>query len=344
MLEKPDIQDASIINCLSDAYGLRIAQLDFLPLGADQGTAVYRAVGDDAAVYFVKLRRGDFNDMTIRVPRLLHDQGVRQVIAPIPTLAGQLWTVVDEFKLAVFPFADGHNGYETDLLDHHWIEFGRALKAIHTALIPPAVLRRIQRETYSARWRQEVRQILAQVEGTIFQDPVAAELAAFLKRQQAAVSALVERAEALAAVLQAHSQQLILCHGDIHAGNILIDADDHFYIVDWDTLILAPKERDLMFVGGGLFMNRRSPEQEEALFYQGYGQTQVDPVALAYYRYERIVQDIAAFSSQILLNDDGGQDRANGLRLLMGQFEPGQVIDIAYRSEKHLPPDLRSSV
>ncbi len=340
MLDKPDIQDASISACLSSAYGLRIAQLDFLPLGADQGTAVYHAVGDDAAVYFVKLRRNDFDDVTIRVPKLLHDQGVRQVIAPIPTLTGQLWTQVDEFKLAVFPFIDGHNGYETDLQDHHWVEFGRALKAIHTALIPPAVLGRIQHETYSVRWRQEVRQILAQVEGTTFHDPVAAELAAFLNGQQAAISALVGRAEALAAVLQAHSQQLILCHGDIHAGNVLIDVDDHFYLVDWDTLILAPKERDLMFVGGGLFMNRRSPEQEEALFYQGYGQTQIDPVALAYYRYERIVQDIAAFSSQILSTDDG-EDRANGLRLLMGQFEPGNVIEIAYRSEKDLPPEHR---
>jgi hypothetical protein len=42
-----------------------------------------------------------------------------------------------------------------------------------------------------------------------------------------------------------------LCHSDIHAGNILIDVNDDFYIVDWDNPILAPKEHDLMFIGGG---------------------------------------------------------------------------------------------
>ncbi len=38
-----------------------------------------------------------------------------------------------------------------------------------------------------------------------------------------------------------------------------------------------------------------------------YGETDIDPVALAYYRYERIVQDIAAFGEQILLSEDGGE-------------------------------------
>ena len=67
-----------------------------------------------------------------------------------------------------------------------------------------------------------------------------------------------------------------MCHADLHAGNILIDANGAFYLVDWDTLILAPKERDLMYAGGGQFGEARTPQQEEALFYQGYGQTQID--------------------------------------------------------------------
>ena len=45
-----------------------------------------------------------------------------------------------------------------------------------------------------------------------------------------------------------------------------------------------------------------------ALFYQGYGQAAVDQTVLAYYRYERIVQDIAAYCQQLLLTDEGGAD------------------------------------
>jgi len=63
----------------------------------------------------------------------------------------------------------------------------------------------------------------------------------------------------------------ILCHADIHAWNLLIDVNGRLYIVDWDTLIFAPKERDLMFVGAGLGGNGHSLQEEETLFYQGYG-------------------------------------------------------------------------
>jgi spectinomycin phosphotransferase len=177
------------------------------------------------------------------------------------------------------------------------------------------------------------------VETTRFKEPVAAALAELLKDKRLEISHLIQRAEDLGAILQDQATDNVLCHSDIHLGNLLI-SDESFYIVDWDQPILAPKERDLMFIGGGIGSGQFPPEQEEALFYAGYGQTAIDYVALAYYRYERIVQDFAAYSEQILLTDEGGADRAEGLRRVMSQFQPGAVIDMAYRTEKLLPPDL----
>jgi len=346
VLEKPDIQDAQIVACLRDEYGLNIVRVEFLPLGADRNTAVYRAVADDASAYFVKLRSGEFDDLTILVPKLLHEQGIRNVIAPVASQSQQLWVELDDFKLSVFPFVQGRDGYEMALQDHHWVELGRALKAIHSAGLPPAVTARIQRERYSAQWREAVRGFQALVEQTAFADPIAGELAAFLKWKRDTIDRLVGQAEALAAVLQADSQPFIVCHADIHAGNILISTDDHLYIVDWDTLTLAPKERDLMFVGGGLFGGWRSPQEEEALFYQGYGAAAIDGTALVYYRYERIVQDIAAYCEQILLTEGENQDRENGLRQLTSQFEPGGVVGVAFETEAKLQKlnGLRSEV
>ena len=50
MLEKPDLPDEKIIACLQAEYGLRVATIAFLPLGADLNTAVYRVVADDGTV------------------------------------------------------------------------------------------------------------------------------------------------------------------------------------------------------------------------------------------------------------------------------------------------------
>ena len=322
MLEKPDIPDSRIQTCLRDAYGINAGAIMFLPLGADVHTAVYRAQTPDSA-YFVKLRRGGFDKTALTIPDRLHAQGCRAVIAPLRTRTQQLWAALDDFTVIVFPFVDGRDGYAARLHDAHWIEFGRAVRALHAL---PAVF---PHEQYADTWRVQVRDFLVLAESARFADAVAAELAAFLRQQQTVIRQLIDRAETLAAALRDQPRPFVLCHADLHAGNVLIDTAGHLYIVDWDTLILAPKERDLMFVGGGLFANHRPAAEEERLFYQGYGPAQPDPDALTYYRCERIVQDVAAYCEQLLLSEAGGADRANSLRQLMNQFGPGGVVALS---------------
>ena len=122
-----------------------------------------------------------------------------------------------------------------------------------------------------------------------------------------------------------------MCHSDLHGNNVLVGVDDELAVVDWDEPILAPKERDLMFIGGGVGGVWNQP-QEAAWFYEGYGHTAIDPVALAYYRYERIVEDFAAYGERILGTQGSVGDREEGLRRLMSQFLPGNVVEMAHRS------------
>ncbi|MFN8483589.1 MAG: aminoglycoside phosphotransferase family protein [Anaerolineae bacterium] len=329
MLERPDLPDATIIACLREDYGVYAADVAFLPLGADANTAVYR-VADGPRAYFLKLRRGDFDETSVTVPRFLRDHGVAPVIAPLACLDGRPWTRVADFAATLYPFIEGRNGQETPPSDRHWVELGAALKGMHTVNLPPALAERISRETFSPSWRDMVRDFQARAEDTAYAEPVAARCAAFLRAQRAEIDSLVARAEALAPGLQAQTPALVLCHGDIHAWNLLIAADGGMYIVDWDTLILAPKERDLMFVGAGLGIGD-TPEAA-ALFYQGYGETDLNQAALAYYRCERIVEDIAAFCQQLLLTDAGGANREQALGYLTDSFLPGHVVERAFRA------------
>lgn len=336
MLEKPDIQGEQIVACLQDEYGLPAVQVAFLPLGADLNTAVYRAATEDGTPYFVKLRGGIFDETAVTLPKFLSDQGIAQIIAPVATKMGQLWASLGAYRLILYPFVEGRSGFEVDLSDRHWGDLGTVLRRIHTAVVTPDLARRIQQETYSPQGREIVRRFLERAEGEALDDPVAAELAAFLKARGDEVLDLVERAERLALALQTRSAEFVLCHSDIHAGNILIDAKDNLYIVDWDNPILATKERDLMFVGGGQGFSGHTAQEEETLFYRGYGQTQIDPIALAYYRYERIIQDIAIYCQQLFLTNEGGEDREQSLRYLKSNFLPNGTMEIAYQSDKTL--------
>ena len=89
-----------------------------------------------------------------------------------------------------------------------------------------------------------------------------------------------------------------------------------------------------MFVGGGQGFTGHTAAEEMLRFYEGYGATAVEPMALAYYRYERILQDIAAYSEALLLTDAGGADREQSLRYLASNFLPHGTLAAAYA-----PPD-----
>lgn len=335
MLTKPDLQDQHIAACLQDHYRLRVTELGFLPKGADQQAAVYRAVSGGRA-YFVKLRRGALNRTALALARFLSERGLESIIAPLATQTGQLWANLGAYTLVLYPFIEGHNGYEAELSESHWVQLGRALGRLHALELPHALKKSIPPETYTPYWRERVRGFLAGLEGAVPGDPVAAELVAFLQDRRDEVLELIERAEQLVLSLRAQSPELVLCHADIHAGNVLLGPGGALYIVDWDNPVLAPRERDLMFVGAGLWGNRRPPQEEEALFYQGYGSTQTDPLALAYFRYERIIQDIAAFYEEILQAEASLEDKEQSLRYLKSNFLPGNTIELAYRSDPTL--------
>ncbi len=124
---------------------------------------------------------------------------------------------------------------------------------------------------------------------------------------------------------------MVVCHSDLHGNNVLVGAGDALVVVDWHAPILAPKERDLMFVGGGVG-GAWNQDRQAAWFYEGYGHAAVDPVALAYYRYERIVEDLVDYGQRILGGQGNAADREEGLRRLMSGFLAGNVIEMAHRA------------
>ncbi len=334
MLIKPDLADEEIIACLHDAYELDVEAISFLPIGADFNTAVYRVTTQSNADYFLKLRSGEFFEASVSVPKYLADLGIKQVIPPLATVAGQLLASLGSFKASLYPYVEGQNGVEAKISDKQWTQFGVTMKKFHSADIPSVITSGVTRETFSSKWRETVKAFLERIEDEVFEEPVAVKMAEFLKSKSTTVLKLIERAENLAITIQKQPLEYILCHADIHGWNLLIDKEGALYVVDWDTLIFAPKERDLMFIGAGISDSGRAPIEEEALFYQGYGQTEVDQDAICYYRFERIIQDIGDYCEYIFLSDEGGDDRIQVLEHLQSNFLPNGTIERAYQSDK----------
>jgi spectinomycin phosphotransferase len=143
------------------------------------------------------------------------------------------------------------------------------------------------------------------------------------------------RAEAFGRRLARKGPARVVCHTDIHTNNVLVAADQRIWIVDWDETMLAPRERDLMFViGGGLRYDLVAPHQEE-LFFQGYGATTVDALAITYYRYALAVSDIGDVGEQVFFRPDLGPDsRRTAVERFLLLFQPGNNVAQALGSDE----------
>lgn len=332
MLTPPDLSLDSLQQCLSQAYGLTNAQVRFLPLGADVNAAAFRVDAGDGTAYFLQLQRDGFAPSVAAVPSFLHhEKGIAAVMAPLPSTEGSPSVQRDGFGWALYPFFEGANAFERDLSDSQWRALGAALAAIHRTELPEALSAGLPKERYAHLSREGVRRYQRRFVNGVTGDDIVERFFAFWEDHAEEIDTIVYRSEQLASILLERPPQLVPCHADLHAGHVLGGDDERLAIVDWRALVLAPKERDLMFIGGGVGNVWNEPAQE-ALFYEGYGPTDIDAVASTYYRYEQITKDIFEICEQMFDANARTQDREEGLRQMKSQFLPNGVVAIAHRS------------
>lgn len=336
MIEKQPLTTDLVIRSLNTCYAIEVATLTQLPLGADINAAVYKAETPEGVSYFIKLKRGRHHDIAAAIVQLLQKQGIQQIIPPVKTIQGQSMQLLEEHTLIVYPFIAGQNGFQRHLTDKQWFDLGKTLRQVHELKVPAALQQQIRKETYAPQWREAVRALCRHIETAPGSDEAAVKLSQLMKYKLPVIRRLVDRAAQLSEAIQGRATDCVLCHADIHAGNVLLGENDTLYIVDWDAPIMAPKERDLMFIGGGV-ANVWNQPREEKLFYEGYGNNVINPAILAYYRHERIVEDIAEYGQELLLKASGGTDREGMFKEFKNMFAPGGVVDIAFQSDKSLP-------
>ena len=245
---------------------------------------------------------------------MLFEAGIQQIIPPINTIHGQPIQKIDDFTFIVYPFVEGQNGFISPLNDTQWFALGKAISQVHNISVPKFIEKEVRRETFSSKWREAVRLLYTHLESYIPGDEIGSKLAKFMRENRTAINRLVDQAEELGKKVRNQTNKFVLCHSDIHGGNVLINGDAPIYIVDWDEPIMAPKERDLMFIGGGVANVWNNPHEVE-LFYKGYGATEINTELLAYYRHERIVEDIAILGEELLMSPVKRMDRKSCINI-----------------------------
>jgi spectinomycin phosphotransferase len=218
---------------------------------------------------------------------LRHHAGLRFVVAPIPALHGEtVLPLGPKYTVAVFPFIHGASG-----------RFGEKLPAGERAHLVD-MLAALHRSTSTAA-QASVRQIALRRRGTLetalselsqpwhggpFSEPARALLTGTAEPVRHLLETFDQLAERMTTALEP-----VITHGEPHPANF-IRAGTGRMLVDWDTVGLAPPERDLWIVASDI--------GEESRRYTRATGRRVDPAALALYRIRWALDDISAFVEQ----------------------------------------------
>jgi spectinomycin phosphotransferase len=340
MHDSLSIPEERLRACLRDQYGLTAVTLELLTLGLDTTAKVYRVVSEQGTTYLLKARSGPLYEPSFLVPRYLADQGVTAVNAPIPTSQGALWTRLVRHRvwvIAVYTFVDGECGWNPGMSDAEWMATGALVRQIHLVALPPEGFPSLRTETFEpGGYVHRVAAIEARHAQGDGRSQVERTLRERWLERQSTIHALLAAMEALTEELQTRAGPRVICHADLHPSNLIRDRVGRVFLIDWDDVMLAPKERDFLFVGdpltNGFTRAGGSP------FFEGYGPAEIDWVAITYYRCERIVQDVIECAQEVYFRDDLGEDvKANAVELFAGLFAPGAVmLDAVCAAATHL--------
>ena len=263
MLTEPkDLDRTGLLALLEARWGLRDPELEYLPVGF--GSHHWRAVDSRGVRRFVTVDdlEAEFQagpnadaafaalDRAFRTAAALREKAELDfVVAPLRDDDGLVTRRVDRrYSVTVLPFVEGesssHGPYDS-AEDRRGM--GALLGRLHAATDRvPADLPR--REDFALPSRAALVEALADLGRRWASGPFAEPARRLLEGSAHDVRRRLRAYDELAAGVRRSSSAWVITHGEPHRANVIRGPQGVVHLVDWDTTLIAPRERDLRMV------------------------------------------------------------------------------------------------
>jgi spectinomycin phosphotransferase len=247
--ERPaGVRDSELAALLREQWAVEVTGLEYLPEGFggyhwlatdDAGRRWFVTATDLASMYGADL-----------IPAMetaadLSASGLDFVVAPVRTADGPAVARTGAgYGVTLFRYLTGTPGRWGDALGPAGrLAVVRLLAALHLTARPAPVPVRDLRLTRRDQLAAALARLAEPWSGGPFAEPARRLLAA----HAADLAGALSRFDDLVSRVAGDGRPLVVTHGEPHPGNLLHD-NSMFLLVDWDTVGLAPPERDLWWV------------------------------------------------------------------------------------------------
>jgi spectinomycin phosphotransferase len=319
-----EIDPQELSDALAHAWALEVGHLRYIPKGFGSyhwvaetpGHRYFLTVDDlDTKPWLGRDRESTFEGLEAAYFTALalrrYDQ-LGFVVAPIPRLDDStVLRLSERYTLTVFPFTEGEPGVWGDPISgHHREQLLRHLAELHGA--SPEAGSRAPRHHFVIHDRVALDAALDDLglswTGGPFSEPARHELTS----HAAAVREWLTSFDRLAHQVESAQAEPVITHGEPHPGNLIL-TDDGVYLVDWDTVGLAPPERDLWMLDDG--------SSDAFATYRAASGRAVDETAVALFRLAWTLTEIAAFIALFRSDHERDQGTERSWRVLAGSLK-----------------------
>lgn len=253
MLSRPSfISDETVARAVAAHWLPEAAEVGYLPWGF--GAHHWRVAGGGTALFVTLDQLAPRHtaaslEAAYAGAAALGAVGLDVVCAPLPARSGRFTVDVGAGALSVTPWLEGRSPTEAEAGEpDHVRDVLAALAALHPAA-PPDGLR---------RWGPRVGpgfadELRARTARPWTSGPLAEQARAAIADRDEAITRWTGRYLDLADLARAHHDSWVPTHGEPHNDNQVVDARG-LRLVDWESLALAPRERDyadLLAAGAG---------------------------------------------------------------------------------------------
>ncbi len=326
MFTRPsDLADADLVAILFERWGLDVVSVEYLAVGF--GSHHWRAATAHGS-WFVTVddliaKRRELDEALLATrERLvaalstagaLRDAGVGFVVAPVRTGDGDIvCNLGDRYVVAVYPLVEGVTYDYGDFSDDaHRDAVVRNIAALHRA--PKSCCRWALTDDLSIPRRAELFVACAEVHAPWTSGPFADPTRRLLARHADDVAGAFDTYDALAIKVSSQSQRFVLTHGEPHPANT-ITTGRGVVLIDWDTALIAPPERDLWDLVG------QDPSVKAR--YESLAGTRVEDDSVEMYRLAWDLSEIAIYVSEFRQPHERNEDMSEAWQNLQHFLDP----------------------
>ncbi|MCJ8007783.1 phosphotransferase [Lederbergia wuyishanensis] len=247
MKQAHHISQNKILQLIHTYYGFLPDSISFIPFGDKSYSYKIRCMNGNT--FYLKLldkkiQQEAITQTSYYLPLLteLHEKDLYPPANyPILTKENRNKIEIEEIVLVLFPWINGPTLADSYPLTESYIrQIAQLLAELHLTTSKISSDIHLPAETFNVEFLDELSTFVK----TLRQRPAPSELVNIIAPKEKGIISLIMQIKKLSNTIKNKHFPFVICHGDLWGGN-LIQSPSGLRVIDWESVILAPMEREL---------------------------------------------------------------------------------------------------